>query len=145
MIRGIERRKILRDAKDRENFPLRLGNLLLETKTACYAWALLLCSWAVRELGVSLTDLARRLGMSPAGVGYAVQRGEVMARERGCQLYPPLAGYPMSYLLLKGVSHSPTISPASFTRIPCPAATGQSGRKSWPWGPVGQRLCRVFP
>jgi len=37
MIRGIERRKILRDAKDRENFPERLGNLLLETKTACYA------------------------------------------------------------------------------------------------------------
>jgi len=28
-----------------------------------------------------------------------VQRGEVMARERGYQLYPPLAGYPMSYLL----------------------------------------------
>jgi len=48
----------------------------------------LFCFWAVRELGVSLTDLARRLGMSPAGVGYAVQRGEVMARERGYQLTP---------------------------------------------------------
>ena len=59
----------------------------------------LFCFWGVRELGVSLTDLAGRLGMSPAGVGYAVQRGEVMARERGYQLYPPLAGYPMSHLL----------------------------------------------
>ena len=88
MIRGIERRKIFRDAKDREDFLERLGNLLLETKTGCYAWALLLRFWAVRELGVSLTDLARRLGMSPAGVGYAVQRGEVMARERGYQLSP---------------------------------------------------------
>jgi putative transposase len=39
----------------------------------------LFCFWAVRELGTSLTDLARRLGMSPAGVGYAVQRGEVIA------------------------------------------------------------------
>jgi len=25
--------------------------------------------------------------------------GEVMTRERGYPLYPPLAGYPMSYLL----------------------------------------------
>jgi hypothetical protein len=48
----------------------------------------LFCFWAVRELGVSLTELARRLGMSPAGVGYAVQRGEVLARERGYQLTP---------------------------------------------------------
>ena len=104
IIRGIERRKVFRDAKDRENFLERLGNLLLETKTACYAWALLRRSWAVRELGVSLTDLARHLGMSPpeadkpSGMGYAVQRGEVMTRERGYQLYPPLAGYPMSHL-----------------------------------------------
>jgi hypothetical protein len=88
MIRGIERRKIFRDAEDRENFLERLGNLLLERKTACYAWALLLRFWAVRKLGVSLTDLARRLGMSPAGLGYAVQRGEVMARECGYQLTP---------------------------------------------------------
>jgi hypothetical protein len=50
---------------------------------ACYAWALLLRSWAVRELGASLTDLAARLGMSLAEVGYAGQRGEVMARECG--------------------------------------------------------------
>jgi putative transposase len=41
IIRGIERRKIFRDAKDRENLLERLGSLLLETKTACYAWALL--------------------------------------------------------------------------------------------------------
>jgi putative transposase len=46
----------------------------------------LFCFWAVRELGTSLTDLARGLGMSPMGVGYAVQRGEVIAREHGYQL-----------------------------------------------------------
>jgi hypothetical protein len=28
-----------------------------------------------------------------------VQRGKVMASERGYQLYPPVAGYPMGYLL----------------------------------------------
>ena len=98
VIRGIERRKIFRDARGWGNFLDPLGNLLPETKTGCYVWALLFCFWAVQELGVALTDLARRLGMSQVGVGYALQRGEVMGRERGCQLYPPLAGYPMSYL-----------------------------------------------
>jgi putative transposase len=44
--------------------------------------------WAVRELGTSLTDFPRRLGMSPAGVGYAVQRGEVIARKHSYQLIP---------------------------------------------------------
>jgi len=32
--------------------------------------------------------------------------GEVMARQRGYPLYPPLAGYPMSYLLSSGRPHS---------------------------------------
>jgi REP element-mobilizing transposase RayT len=41
----------------------------------------LLCYWAVRELGLPLTELARRLGLSPPGVSYAVQRGETLARE----------------------------------------------------------------
>jgi putative transposase len=39
MIRGIERRKIFRDNKDRDNFIERLSILLPETKTQCYAWA----------------------------------------------------------------------------------------------------------
>jgi len=38
--RGIERRKIFRDNKDRDNFVGRLGAVLLETATHCYAWAL---------------------------------------------------------------------------------------------------------
>ena len=41
----------------------------------------LFCFWAVRELGISLTALARRIGMSPPGVGYAMQRGEAIAHE----------------------------------------------------------------
>ena len=41
MIRGIERRKIFRDNRDREDFLDRLSNLLPETKTLCYAWAFL--------------------------------------------------------------------------------------------------------
>ena len=38
MIRGIERRKIFINAKDREDMLDRLAKLLPETQTACYAW-----------------------------------------------------------------------------------------------------------
>ena len=41
----------------------------------------LFCFWAVCELGNSLASLAMRLEMSPAGIGYAVQRGEAIANE----------------------------------------------------------------
>ena len=46
----------------------------------------LLSYWAVRELGMSLTELARRFGMSPSALSYAVARGEVIARENNYQL-----------------------------------------------------------
>jgi REP element-mobilizing transposase RayT len=41
IVRGIERRAIVRDDVDREHFLGRLGNLLLDSKTSCYAWAVL--------------------------------------------------------------------------------------------------------
>jgi len=41
MIRGIERRKIFSDDKDRENLIERLSILVPETKTQCYAWSFL--------------------------------------------------------------------------------------------------------
>jgi REP element-mobilizing transposase RayT len=47
----------------------------------------LLCYWAVRELGMSCTSVAERLGMSQPGVGYAVSRGEKIAKEYKYQLY----------------------------------------------------------
>ena len=46
----------------------------------------LFCFWAVKELGVSLRELARRLGISPPAVGYSVERGEAIARENGYRL-----------------------------------------------------------
>ena len=46
----------------------------------------LFCFWAVRELGIPQTEVARRLGMTPSGIGYAVQRGEALAKERGFRL-----------------------------------------------------------
>jgi len=44
------------------------------------------------ELGYSLADLARLLGMTGQGVGYAVRRGERIAKETNyklidCQVY----------------------------------------------------------
>ncbi len=41
IIRGIERRKIFRDDQDKDNFTDRLSILLPDTKTSCYAWALM--------------------------------------------------------------------------------------------------------
>jgi REP element-mobilizing transposase RayT len=41
MVRGIEQRKIFRDDKDKDNFVGRLRNILRETSTPCFAWALL--------------------------------------------------------------------------------------------------------
>jgi REP element-mobilizing transposase RayT len=63
MIRGIERRKMFRDAEDRENLLERLGNLLLETKTGCYTWALLPnhAHFLVRTGMVPVATVMRRL------------------------------------------------------------------------------------
>ena len=41
IIRGIERRPIVDDDKDRENFVSRLGRLTEETDTGIFAWTLM--------------------------------------------------------------------------------------------------------
>ncbi len=41
IVRGIERRKIFKDDTDRNNFLDRLGKVLSETGTTCFAWALI--------------------------------------------------------------------------------------------------------
>ena len=46
----------------------------------------LVCFWATRELGVSLSELARTFKMSAPGVGYAVVRGERITRDRNLSL-----------------------------------------------------------
>jgi hypothetical protein len=46
----------------------------------------LFCYWAVRELGISQTDLAKRLKLSVPGIGYSVERGENIARQNGYDL-----------------------------------------------------------
>ena len=41
IVRGIERKDIFRDDRDKNNFVERLGRILLDTFTPCYAWALM--------------------------------------------------------------------------------------------------------
>ncbi len=55
MIRGIEKKRIVLDEQDRKDFVRQLGLLAVETKTAVYAWALMvttrICWFAGRKLG----------------------------------------------------------------------------------------------
>ena len=41
MVRGIERRKIFDSDADRDHFLQRMGEILLDTQTTCFAWALM--------------------------------------------------------------------------------------------------------
>ena len=40
------------------------------------------CYWCVRELGESMTKIAKRLGISQPAVGYAVDRGEIIVKKK---------------------------------------------------------------
>jgi REP element-mobilizing transposase RayT len=46
----------------------------------------LLCYWAVRELGVTMTDLARRFGISTPAISKSVVRGRKIATSEGFRL-----------------------------------------------------------
>jgi len=46
----------------------------------------LLCYWSVRHLGVSMSSLARQLGISPTSVSHSVARGEELAKEGNYQI-----------------------------------------------------------
>ena len=48
----------------------------------------MLCYWAVRETGMSIRSLAKRLDMSALGVGYAVEKGSAIIRENQYRLIP---------------------------------------------------------
>ena len=44
------------------------------------------CYWAVRELGVEGTHMAKRLKMSQPGVAYAIGRGERIVKDNNFQM-----------------------------------------------------------
>jgi REP element-mobilizing transposase RayT len=61
--RCIERRLIYEDDTDRESFLIRLETILLDTRTACYAWALMPNHFhlLLRTGAVPLSTLMQRL------------------------------------------------------------------------------------
>ena len=61
--RGIERRSIFEDATDRDGFLERLGNVLLESGTVCYAWALMTnhVHLLLRTGSIPLSTIMRRV------------------------------------------------------------------------------------
>jgi putative transposase len=61
IIRGIERRKIFSDDRDREDLLQRLSNLLPATQTSCYAWVLIPNHFLFRTGSASLAALMRRI------------------------------------------------------------------------------------
>jgi len=69
IVRGIERARIFRNSADRDDFLNRLGNLVTETKSRCFALALLLNLFhlLVKTGRVPVATLMRRLL-----TGYAV-------------------------------------------------------------------------
>jgi REP element-mobilizing transposase RayT len=69
MARGIDRQNIFTDQKDYFAFIKRLGDLLIETKTSCYAWALIPNHFhlLLRTGNVPVSHLMKRLL-----TGYAV-------------------------------------------------------------------------
>ncbi|MFZ1984680.1 MAG: transposase [Desulfatitalea sp.] len=49
-----------------------------------------LCYWAVRELGLTATSLARQMGLTQPAVTISVKRGEKIVKEMGLELEPLL-------------------------------------------------------
>ena len=114
IVRGIERRRIFWDDADRDSFVERLGRMVSDTGTGCFAWALMpnhahlflrsdgtpiagsypntvearsvLCYWAVREFGNTGVELSKRLGVSQPTASQSVKRGEKIVKERGLKL-----------------------------------------------------------
>ena len=63
MVRGIEKGVVFRDDKDRAHFLERLGGILLDAKTLCYAWVLIPNHFhlLLRTGPVPISTLMRRL------------------------------------------------------------------------------------
>ena len=63
MVRGIEKRKIVNDEKDRNDFVTRLGDIAKDTDTAIYAWALLHnhAHILLRSSDIGISQYMRRL------------------------------------------------------------------------------------
>ena len=91
IVRGIERGKIFQSDYDRKNFLNRLGKLIPETQTDCFAWELmpngpweinanqarsLLCIGTHRKLGMITIEIGKRLKINQSAVSRSSMRGQ---------------------------------------------------------------------
>ena len=109
MVRGIERRQIFHDNRDRDAFVERLGRILKESATPCYGWTLMPnhVHLLLRTGQVSMATVMRRLL-----TGYAVtfnrrhrRHGQLFQnRDQSslCQQAPAAGGRSERVLLLGG-------------------------------------------
>jgi putative transposase len=75
------------EEKTAKLFSLTARNLPVKTREKRYVDARsVLCYFAVREYGISATDMARRLNMTQPAVSYAVKRGKILVGEGNYRL-----------------------------------------------------------
>ena len=99
--RGIERRKIFRNNTDKDDFVNRLSQVLSETNTPCYAWALLSnhLHLLLRTGNAPIATIMRKvltgyevnfnqegIGLNQSSVRRAVGRGENHVNDRKLRL-----------------------------------------------------------
>ena len=77
IVRGVERRKIFKDDQDRYDFLSRLGDILEQSQTACYAWALMPNHFhlLLRTGAYPVATIMRRL-LTGHAIGYNRRHGK---------------------------------------------------------------------
>jgi len=98
IVRGIERRKIFWDDEDRDSFVKRLGQVLTETYTDCFAWALI----------PNHIHLLLRTGLTPISVVMSrlLEDPNLMELVRYIHLNPLRAKLVANYKSLKGFRYA---------------------------------------
>jgi REP element-mobilizing transposase RayT len=109
IVRGINQRKIFFDDSDRDDFFDRLGAILSESKTPCFAWAfmtkhlhlllrtgvapiasvmrrLLTGYWGTRELEMSAVEISKKLNIASSLASESAARGRQIVEQQGLKL-----------------------------------------------------------
>ncbi len=148
IVRGIERQAIVRDDIDRAAFVERVGDILGETGTPCYAWALLRnhMHLLLRTGGIPLTTAMRRLLTGYAAAfnrrhhrhGYLFQN---RYKSILCQEEPYLLEL-VRYLHLNPVRAAAVKDLRALDRYPWSGHSALIGHMARPWQAVGEVLRR---
>jgi REP element-mobilizing transposase RayT len=123
--RGIERRRIFVSDADREDFLRRLGALLPETATACFAWCLMPdhLHLLLETGGTPVSTLMRRL-LTGYAVGFNQRHGR-----RG----PLFGGRYKSTLCQKEVYLLPLVRHLHLNPLRAGQVNGLAGLEDYPW------------